>query len=179
VSHLAQFELMNYQALSDTFDRVVSVGMFEHVGRGNHATYFAKVQGLLRDDGVSVLHTITNRHDHPLDAWVAQYVFPGGHLPTVSSIQRLLESHGLHAIDYQNLWLHYAETLQRWAAAHEASHEAIAEMFDERFYRMRQFWLEGSAAGFLSGDLGLGQFVFTKRKPGLGEWPMTRGFMKS
>lgn len=179
VSHLVRFELMNYQDLpaSEPFDRIVSVGMFEHVGRGNRDQYFRKVAELLVYGGVSLLHTITQQRSRPVDAWVDKYIFPGGYLPTVAEIEDGLASHGLWSVDRENLWQHYAETLRMWRDAHRKNRARIVEMFDEAFYRMRDFWLAGSEGGFRYGQLGLTQVVFTKGKPADGEWPLTRAYL--
>ena len=179
VASKVRFELANYQDLpvGKPFDRIVSVGMFEHVGRGNHATYFKKVHDLLTDDGVSVLHTITNRDDESIDPWIDRYVFPGGYLPTVSNIERDIERQGMWSIDRENLWQHYALTLNAWRHNHEKHRRKIIDMYDEVFYRMRELWLAGSEAGFAHGDLGLAQIIFSKQKPAMGEWPLTRAFL--
>lgn len=175
VADKVRFKLMNYQEVKGQFDRVVSVGMFEHVGRGQHATYFEKVIDLLSPGGVSLLHTITAEHDQPIDAWIDKYIFPGGHLPTVAGIEEQLAQHDLWSIDRENLWQHYAMTLNHWAKAHKTNRKQIIDMYDETFYRMREFWLHGSEGAFRWGDLGLAQVVFTKGKPG--DWPLTRSFM--
>jgi cyclopropane-fatty-acyl-phospholipid synthase len=179
VSHLVRFELMNYQDLpaDEPFDRIVSVGMFEHVGHGNRDQYFGKVAELLVPGGVSLLHTITQQQSRPVDAWIDKYIFPGGYLPTVAEIEDGLASHGLWSIDRENLWRHYAETLRMWREAHRQNRTRIIEMFDERFYRARDFWLAGSEAGFRYGQLGLTQVVFTKGKPEDGTWPETREYL--
>jgi len=179
VSKQVRFELTNYQDLpvGEPFDRIVSVGMFEHVGRGNHATYFKKVRELLTEDGVSVLHTITNVEDEAIDPWIDRYVFPGGYLPVVSQIERDIEDQGMWSIDRENLWQHYAMTLNAWRKRHERNRKKIIDMYDETFYRMRELWLAGSEAGFAHGDLGLAQIIFTKQKPAMGEWPLTREYL--
>lgn len=176
VQDLVQFELLNYQDLEGArFDRIISVGMFEHVGKGNSGQYFSKVAELLVDGGVSVLHTITQQFPRPIDAWIDKYVFPGGYLPTVAEIEEGLASHGLWSTDRENLWWHYANTLRLWREKHQENRERIIDMFDEPFYRMRDFWLAGSEGGFRHGQLGLTQVVFTKGKPD--GWPLTRAHL--
>ncbi len=175
VSDLVRFKLMNYQEVTGKFDRVVSVGMFEHVGRGQHDRYFRKVHELLVQGGISVLHTITTMRDHAIDPWVARYIFPGGHLPTVSGIEGQLEGCGFWSLHRENLWEHYAWTLGDWAREHEVHRDQIVDMYDEVFYRMRQFWLRGSEAAFRYGDLGLAQIIFSNGKPE--NWPRTCEFM--
>jgi cyclopropane-fatty-acyl-phospholipid synthase len=179
VSDLVRFELANYQDIPShqQFDRIISVGMFEHVGRGNHATYFKKVRELLSKDGLSVLHTITDTKDKQASPWIDKYIFPGGHLPTVQDIEKLLAEHKFWSIDRENLWEHYARTLDIWRERHQAHRPEIIDMFDEVFYRMQDFWLAGSAATFRYGDTGLNQFVFAKRKPSFGTWPLTRDYL--
>jgi cyclopropane-fatty-acyl-phospholipid synthase len=174
-----RFELMNYQDLpaGAQFDRIVSVGMYEHVGRGNHEAYFKKIQQLLTDEGVSVLHTITDTTNKKPSPWIDKYIFPGGYLPTVSSIETLLEKFRFWSIDRENLWQHYALTLNHWRARHQAHRQEIIRMYGESFYRMRDFWLAGSTAAFRYGDIGLAQFVFTKNKSAPGGWPLTRRYL--
>jgi cyclopropane-fatty-acyl-phospholipid synthase len=176
VSHLVQFNLMNYQDLAGVrFDRIISVGMFEHVGRRNHSQYFAKIAELLAEDGVSVLHTITQQLPRATNAWIDKYIFPGGYLPTVAEVEHGLARHGLWSIDRENLWRHYARTLELWRQNHQKNRDRIIEMFDERFYRMRDFWLAGSEGGFRHGNLGLTQVVFSRGKPQ--QWPLTRAYL--
>lgn len=180
VADRVRFALCNYQdlryaadpALRGPFDRVVSVGMFEHVGRRGHARYVELLRELLAEDGVSVLHTVTDQHDEALDAWTDRHVFPGGRLPTVARVEDLLARHGLWSLDRENLWQHYARTLDRWRHEHRRHRAEIVAMYDEAFYRTRDLWLVASAAGFRHGDLGLSQFVITRGKPR--EWPLTR-----
>lgn len=179
VEDKVRFELTNYQDLqsSEQFDRIISVGMYEHVGRGNHATYFAAIDRLLKDDGVSVLHCITAHNDRPTSPWIDKYIFPGGYLPTVSSIEKLMEDFKFTSIDRENLWQHYAMTLDHWRSRHRAHRDTIIDMFNEKFYRMQDFWLAGSAAAFRYGGTSINQFVFTKRKPSPLSWPLTREYL--
>nr|WP_239028615.1 cyclopropane-fatty-acyl-phospholipid synthase family protein [Pseudonocardia acidicola] len=185
VADRVRFALMNYQdlpvrraadpLLRGPFDRVASVGMFEHVGRGRHSTYFRKVHDLLIDGGVSVLHTITNQQRENTEVWLDRYIFPGGHLPTLAEIESALARHRLWSIDRENLWRHYARTLGRWRQNHRSHREQIISMFGEEFYRMRDLWLAASKCGFEDGGLGLAQLVFTKGKPR--DWPLTRRYL--
>jgi cyclopropane-fatty-acyl-phospholipid synthase len=180
VSHLVTFELTNYQDLvGERFERIISVGMYEHVGRGNRDQYFGKIAELLVPGGVSVLHTITQQVPRPVDAWIDKYIFPGGYLPTLAEIEEGLAKHGLWSVDRENMWEHYARTLNHWRNAHRKHREEIIRMFDERSYRTRDFWLAGSEGGFAHGQLGLTQVVFTKGKPGFGTWPLTREYLYS
>jgi cyclopropane-fatty-acyl-phospholipid synthase len=179
VEKQVKFKLANYMDLpyQRHFDRVISVGMYEHVGKGNHASYFAAIDQLLKDDGVSVLHTITARNDRPTSPWIDKYIFPGGYLPPVSSIEKLMEDFKFCCIDRENLWQHYALTLHHWRSRHQEHKEEVISMFDERFYRMQDFWLAGSEAAFLYTGTCINQFIFTKKKPMLLDWPLTRQFI--
>ena len=183
VSDRVRFELCNYQdlvdpagtvdpALAGPFDRVVSVGMFEHAGRAGQAHYVRALDALLVPGGVSVLHTITDQRDEPIDAFTDRHIFPGGRLPTVARIEGLLAERELWSLDRENLWQHYAATLAAWRAQHRRHHRQVVAMFDEPFYRTRDLWLAASQAGFAHGDLGLSQFVISKGKPV--DWPLTR-----
>jgi cyclopropane-fatty-acyl-phospholipid synthase len=156
---------MNYQDLvghQPAFDRVISVGMYEHVGRHNQATYFKTVDALLAEGGVSVLHTISAAQPDPSDPWIDKYIFPGGYLPTLSQITASLEKSHFHLQDYENLRLHYAMTLDEWSRRFERHKAMVIKMYDERFYRMWRLYLASSSAGFRWGDLDLSQLVFTK-----------------
>ncbi|MBW3568908.1 cyclopropane-fatty-acyl-phospholipid synthase family protein [Candidatus Parcubacteria bacterium] len=179
VGHLVTFKLANYQDLSgeQQFDRIVSVGMFEHVGQQNHASYFQKIRQLLKDEGISVLHTITARNEQATSPWIDKYIFPGGYLPTVDMIEKLLSDYKFFSIDRENLWQHYAMTLDIWRARHRAHRSQIIEMFDENFYRMQDFWLAGSAAAFRYSGTSINQFIFTKHKPSFKTWPLTRKYL--
>ncbi len=174
VADKVRFELRNYQELNEElFDRVVSVGMFEHVGRGNQTSYFRAVDRLLKPGGVSVLHTITSVTDEPNDAWIDRYIFPGGYLPTVASITTNMLQAGMWLWAQEDLCQHYDRTLVEWRERHRRNKAKIVAMFDEEFYRMREFWLSGSISAFRNGEAGLSQFIFTKGKPGPDEPPRT------
>jgi cyclopropane-fatty-acyl-phospholipid synthase len=172
------FELINYQDLAKreiVFDRVVSVGMFEHVGRGNHEDYFKAVDKLLRPGGITVLHTISNQRPDPIDPWIDRYIFPGGYLPTVAEITHLSPRFDWQLLDYENLRIHYAMTLHEWSRRFEAHKSWVLKRYDERFYRMWRLYLAGSESGFRWGDLGLSQFVFSKGVNN--DLPLTRDFL--
>lgn len=173
-----RFELLNYQDLaesSERFDRIVSVGMFEHVGRGNHGTYFSAVQKLLKPQGISVLHSITHEHVTLPDPWIDKYIFPGGYIPAISQVVSAFPKYDFHLYDYENLRIHYAMTLDEWLRRFEKRKAAILKMYDERFYRMWRLYLASASAAFRYGDIGLSQFVFSK---GLNNsLPLTREFL--
>jgi cyclopropane-fatty-acyl-phospholipid synthase len=178
VTDLVEFRGVNYLDLEgEQFDRIISVGMFEHVGKGNSNQYFSKVAELLVEGGISVLHTITQQFPMPTDAWVDKYIFPGGYLPTVAEIADGIANSGLYAVDYENLWRHYADTLLHWRHAHQRNRDRIIAKFGRKFYRIRDFWLAGSEGGFRYGRLGLIQVVITKGKPADGTWPTNRGYL--
>jgi cyclopropane-fatty-acyl-phospholipid synthase len=173
-----KIELIGYHDLATrdlTFDRIVSVGMYEHVGYRNHAGYFKATGKLLAPDGLSLLHTITTTHIQPNDAWIDKYIFPGGSLPTVAETASRLQASGFELQDYENLRYHYALTLDEWLRRFEAHRGQVEKMYDERFYRMWRLYLAGSVSGFRYGDLSLSQFVFTKGPNP--SWPLTREFL--
>jgi cyclopropane-fatty-acyl-phospholipid synthase len=159
------FELCHYRDLAargERFDRIVSVGMFEHVGRTNQQRYHRSVARMLEPGGVAVLHTITSELEEPTDPWIDRYIFPGGYIPSVRSVVSALPRHGLRLIDYENLRRHYAMTLDEWRRRYQKHRDEVVAMFDERFYRMWDLWLASSAAAFRYGSYNLSQFVMTK-----------------
>ena len=172
---LITFELANYQDHAKKkiqYDRVVSVGMFEHVGQANHRSYFKAVHKLLIPGGVTVLHTISNQGSVDMDPWIDKYIFPGGYLPTVENIAQIYPEYNFQLLDYENLRIHYAMTLNEWSKRFEQNKDWVLEHYDEQFYRMWRLYLAGSESGFRWGDLGLSQFVFSK---GINnELPLTR-----
>jgi cyclopropane-fatty-acyl-phospholipid synthase len=173
-----KFELINYRDLAERdlkFDRIVSVGMFEHVGRRNHGSYFDAVQKMLAPGGISVLHSITNEVENSPDPWIDKYIFPGGYIPSIREVVHELPAHDFHLFDYENLRIHYAMTLDEWLRRFDQNHDKIYKKYDDRFMRMWRLYLASSSAGFRYGDLSLSQFVFTK---GLNNnLPLTREFL--
>jgi len=172
------FELIDYRDLArgrSKFDRIVSVGMFEHVGRPQYETFFRACANLLTDEGVMLLHTI-GRFGGPstTDAFTAKYIFPGGYIPALSETLAASEKSRLIHSDIETLRLHYAKTLRAWYANCEANREAIIAMFDERFYRMWTFYLSGATAAFESGGMGNYQIQYTRSRHAL---PLTRDYM--
>lgn len=181
VDNLVKFELMNYQDMADqpknaeAYDRIISVGMFEHVGRRNQADYYKAVATMLKPQGISVLHTISHDHATAIDPWIDRYIFPGGYIPTISQVVAALPSHDFRLFDYENLRMHYARTLDEWLRRYESHKGTVIKMYDERFYRMWRLYLASSSAAFRYGDLSLSQFVFSK---GLNnDLPLTRSFL--
>ncbi len=178
VEKQVKFKLLNYQDLAEQnekFDRIISVGMFEHVGQNNHADYFKAVDTMLKPGSISVLHTITHTHETPADPWIDKYIFPGGYIPSIRETIARLPRHEFQLIDYENLRIHYAKTLDEWWRRFEKNKSKILKMYDEKFYRMWRLYLASSSAAFRYGDLSLSQFVFTK---GLNNsLPLTREFL--
>jgi cyclopropane-fatty-acyl-phospholipid synthase len=149
LSDRVQFELLDYRAVRHSFDRIVSVGMFEHVGINHYGTFFKVVKQALKPDGVALLHTI-GRSDGPgtTNPWLAKYIFPGGYSPALSEMMTPIERSGLIVTDVEVLRLHYAETLRHWRRRFSANRDAIAALYDERFCRMFEFYLAGAELGF-------------------------------
>ena len=176
VDHLVKFELVNYQDLvkrSVRYDRVVSVGMFEHVGRKGMKIYFDTVHTLLKEGGVSVLHTISSTKNHGgSDAWIDKYIFPGGYIPAVREIFDLLPSSGLIPVDYENLRLHYAKTLDEWHKRYVRNEKKIKSQYGDFFYRTWEMYLATCAASFRAGGVDLMQIIMTKGI--VNDLPMTR-----
>jgi len=145
----AKFFLRDYRKVTSRFDRIVSVGMFEHVGVGYYRKFFDKVRELLTEDGVALLHTI-GRMEPPgaTNPWIRKYIFPGGYIPALSEVSAAIEKSGLHITDVEILRLHYAETLRHWRMRFLANRDKAAELYDERFCRMWEFYLVGSEISF-------------------------------
>ncbi len=170
-----RFELIDYRALAGTFDRVVSVGMLEHVGEPYYPAYFEKVRDLLNDDGVALIHTI-GRSDGPgvTNPWISKYIFPGGYTPALSELLPAIERSGLIVTDVEVLRLHYAETLKEWRRRFRAHWREAADLYDERFCRMWDFYLAGAEMGFRHEGLVVFQVQLAKRIDAL---PITRDYM--
>ena len=157
------FKLLDYRELNEKFDRVVSVGMFEHVGRKFYKKYFNKVSELLNNDGVALIHTIGSsnppRDPHP---WITKYIFPGGYTPSLSEIAKPIENSGLVISDMEILRLHYSHTLRHWKERFLDKREKVLEIFDEKFLRMWEFYLVGCEMAFKWGDQVVFQLQLTK-----------------
>jgi len=178
VADRVAFELVDYRDLAghdERFDRIVSVGMFEHVGRPQFETFFRACAGLLSGDGVMLLHTI-GRMGGPgtTDAFTRKYIFPGGYIPALSETVAASEKVRLIATDIEMLRLHYARTLRAWYANCEARRAEIEAMFDARFYRMWTFYLAGATAAFESGSMCNYQIQFSRNRYTL---PLTRDYI--
>ncbi len=149
LSDRVKFRLLDYREATGTFDRIVSVGMFEHVGVVHYPTFFRKVKALLAEDGVALLHSI-GRADGPgtTNPWIRKYIFPGGYSPAISEVVPVVERTGLWITDIEILRLHYAETLRAWRTRFLANRDRIKALYDERFCRMWEFYLAGSEIAF-------------------------------
>jgi len=180
VADKVRFELIDYRALdpqgwAGRFDRIVSVGMFEHVGPPQYRTFFAKCRDLLADDGVMLLHTI-GRMGAPgaTDAFTAKYIFPGGYNPALSEIVRGYEGLKLFPTDIEVLRLHYAWTIDHWYDRTVAAREQIVALYDERFFRMWTFYLAGAAAAFRTGGMCNYQVQLSRSRTAV---PLTRDYV--
>lgn len=158
-------KLMDYRDLPKSglkFDRVVSVGMVEHVGRDNYQLFNDCVDAVLEDGGVFLLHFISGMHEKPGDAWMSKYIFPGGMLPSLREMIADMTEDNFHVLDVENLRMHYNMTLLEWDKNFRAQLDKVRTMFDERFIRMWDLYLNGCAAGFYTGMMDLHQILVTK-----------------
>ncbi|MBT3916194.1 MAG: class I SAM-dependent methyltransferase [Rhodospirillaceae bacterium] len=171
----AKFYLRDYRNLEDTYDRIVSVGMFEHVGVNHFKTYFSKIHDCLAQDGVALLHTI-GRIGHPTvtDPWIRKYIFPGGYIPSLSEIMPAIENTGMVVTDVEFLGLHYAETLKHWQQGFQANRDKVKEIYDETFCRMWEYYLACSEVSFRHLDSTVLQIQMVKDRRVV---PMTRDYM--
>jgi cyclopropane-fatty-acyl-phospholipid synthase len=169
------FELMDYRNLNQQFDRIVSVGMFEHVGVPNYPEFFKVIKRSLKLDGVALLHSI-GRLEGPsaTNPWITKYIFPGGYSPAVSEVLGPIEKSGLITTDIEILRLHYAKTLAHWRFRFAANRDAIAALYDERFCRMFEFYLSASETSFRVGDHMNFQIQLTRDLTTL---PLSRDYM--
>lgn len=170
-----RFRLEDYRKTESKFDRVVSVGMFEHVGRPHYQTYFDRIATLLTDDGVALVHTI-GRSDGPgaTNPWIEKYIFPGGYVPALGEILPAVERSGLIVTDIEILRLHYAYTLAEWRRRFRANWGRASRVYDERFCRMWEFFLAGSEMAFRYQGQVVFQLQLSKRVDTL---PLTRNYM--
>ena len=175
VDDQVRFHLRDYRLDTGTYDRIVSVGMFEHVGVTHYGEFFAKLRDLLSDDGVALLHTI-GRADGPgtTNPWLAKYIFPGGYTPALSEIVPVIEKAGLYITDIEILRLHYAQTLRDWRRRFNANRDAVRAVYDERFCRMWDFYLAGCEAAFRYGGQLNFQIQLAKKQDTV---PLTRDYI--
>ncbi len=176
VADRVRFELVDYRQLDDRFDRIVSVGMFEHVGARHYGEFFAKCRDLLKPDGVMLLHTIGVLGERPTssDPFTDKYIFPGYHLPSLSQMLEASERVRLIASDVETLRLHYAFTLRHWLERATKARVKIEKMYDERFFRMWEFYLAGGIVMFESGATCNFQVQYVRDRRAL---PITRDYM--
>ena len=163
LNNQVEFKLIDYRQLNDKFDRIVSVGMFEHVGRKFYKTFFKQVNNLLNDDGLALIHTIGSI-DGPRDPqpWIGKYIFPGGYTPSMSELASPIEKSGLIISDIEVLRMHYSHTLRHWKERFLSKKDTVLEMFDEKFYRMWEFYLASCEMAFKWGDQVVFQLQLTK-----------------
>ena len=169
------FHLRDYREETGTYDRIVSVGMFEHVGVRHYGDYFAKINELLSEDGICLLHSIGRMSGPSSTAgWVRKYIFPGGYSPALSEVMTAVEKSGLWVTDIEILRVHYADTLLAWQRRFQENRARAAEMFDERFCRMWEFYLAISEAVFRYGDHFVFQMQIARQRDAV---PLTRDYI--
>ena len=171
----AEFKLQDYRAVSEHYDRIVSVGMFEHVGVGYYDAFFGKAAEILADDGVMLLHSI-GRVDGPgaTNPWMQKYIFPGGYAPALSEVLPAIERAGLVVTDIEILRLHYAETLRAWRERFLARRDEAKALYDERFCRMWEFYLAACECAFRHNGLMVFQIQIAKHQDVV---PLTRDYI--
>jgi cyclopropane-fatty-acyl-phospholipid synthase len=176
-SSTVAFKLEDYRDTQGQFDRIVSVGMFEHVGISYYDAYFKACHRLLKDDGVMLLHTIgCSGVPGFVTPWLDKYIFPGGYIPALSEIVPVIERAGLVIADVEILHSHYAQTLRHWRMTFMSRREEAKALYDERFCRMWEFYLAAAEAAFRCEDLVIFQIVLSKSPH---RWPMTRDFIRA
>lgn len=175
LSDRVQFRLQDYREVEETFDRIVSVGMYEHVGVCHYDEFAKKVHSLLNPNGVALIHTI-GRLDEPgaTNPWIAKYIFPGGYIPALSEVAPTLERQQLLLNDLEVLRLHYATTLRHWRNRFLARWDDAVALYDERFARMWEFYLAGSETSFRHEGMVVFQMQLTKEIDAL---PLTRDYI--
>jgi len=170
-----EFRLQDYRDIAEKFDRIVSVGMFEHVGVSFYERFFRTCAGALADDGVMVLHSI-GRSEGPgiTNPWIAKYIFPGGYIPALSEVLPAVERAGLLVTDIEVLRMHYAQTLRAWRERFLAHRETVEKLYDGRFVRMWEFYLAASEMAFAKQNMMVMQLQLTRRQ---GAVPITRDYV--
>jgi cyclopropane-fatty-acyl-phospholipid synthase len=170
-----EIRLTDYRKVTGQFDRIVSVGMFEHVGVPHYREYFAKVRDLLTPDGVALIHTI-GRMGQPgiTSPWITRYIFPGGYVPSLSEVMPAVQASALYTTDIEVWRLHYAETLRHWRQRFESNIDAIRALYDDRFCRMWRYYLVASEMGFREGGQCVFQIQLARRQDAV---PLTRDYL--
>lgn len=170
-----RFELVDYRQMAGRFDRIVSVGMFEHVGRDHYSAYFSSIDRLLADDGVALVHSIGRKDQGPgSDRWTREHIFPGGYIPAASEALVALEATGLWLTDLEVLRLHYAETLHQWRLRATAKRAEIEAIYDVRFFRMWEYYLASCEMSFRFNGLMVFQLQIARD---IGSLPITRNYI--
>jgi cyclopropane-fatty-acyl-phospholipid synthase len=170
-----EVKIMDYRELkkSDlTFDRVVSVGMLEHVGRANYELFFENVDAVLKPQGLFLLHYISALKEHPGDPWIKKYIFPGGVIPSLREIIQICGDHRFYTLDVESLRQHYVKTLLCWRENYLQAMDQVKMMFDDQFIRMWELYLCSCAASFNNGVIDLHQILLSKGPKN--DMPLTR-----
>lgn len=163
LDNLVEVQLIDYRDLKKRkFDKIVSVGMLEHVGKDHISEYFSAIDNLLNDKGLSLLHCITSITDGGNNTWIDKYIFPGGYVPSISELISSISDKNFNVIDVENLRLHYGRTLEHWASNFEKALPEIRKTKDETFIRMWRLYLNACAASFNCGNVNIHQFLFSK-----------------
>ena len=175
LSKTVQFELQDYREIEGRFDRVVSIGMFEHVGKANYVRFFRRLSDLLADDGIALVHTIGWLDEPgPINPFIRKYIFPGAEIPSLSEVAAVAERSGLTLCDVEILRQHYAHTLSHWRHRFEMNRAEVTRLYDESFYRMWEFYLAACEVFFRYRPMVVFQIQLTKQ---LDRLPLTRGYM--
>ena len=175
LSNQVDFKLVDYRQLNEKFDRIVSVGMFEHVGRKFYKTYFNTVFKLLNEKGIALIHTIgSSMPPRDPQPWITEYIFPGGYTPSLSEVAKPIENSGLIVSDIEVLRMHYAHTLRNWKERFLSKKDTVLGMFDEKFFRMWEFYLASCEMAFKWGDQVVFQFQLSKDNTSV---PNTRDYI--
>lgn len=173
--HLEYLDYRDLPRMNQTFDKVVSVGMFEHVGKANMKHFLETARTVLRPNGLLLLHTIGKTIEEPTNSWIKKYIFPGCHLPDLGSILKNATSLDLDFVDCENMRMHYSKTLDNWGERFAKNETRIRSMFDDRFIRMWRFYLAGCSTSFRLGGMHLFQLLFSAGVKN--DLPLTRDWM--
>ena len=172
---IVDFELTDYRNINEKYDRIISVGMFEHVGKEYFNEFFKKIKNILTDDGIMVLHSIGSKSlPYNTNSWIKKYIFPGGYIPSISEVVNVIEREDLWINDLEILRLHYANTIKHWHNNFKKNKEKIANILDDRFCRMWEFYLLVSEYSFRNMGNMVFQMQITKNQESL---PFTRNYM--
>ena len=175
LGNLVEFKLLDYRNIEGQYDRIVSVGMFEHVGKEFYETFFEKINSLLKDNGIALLHTIGSLSPPgPVEPWITKYIFPGGYIPTVSEISPVIEKSRLVLSDLEILRTHYAKTLNLWKINFLDNKELVLKMFNEEFVRMWEYYLASCQYSFVYNRNVVFHAILSKK---LSSVPVTRDYM--